>query len=290
MALEGKKPNKRTPKQARQGTDFCPETISEQLTETETASHVLPTKKELVCIKGDNPLTFSLSRVDNGTQNTSGVALEQNPTLSGSAPQKLPVRRHMKREDELCEVANNVSVDSSTPITGNTFLPQDESPPCLQWDVSTNTEDDFMFNTEGLNYDDMEFEPQTYFSFKELLADDDGAQLDEVDPSGNLIENIDQLYGVDPSGNSIENVDNSSMLPADVNLDQHGMIVDQEEHINSFEPSFQVVPCQVCSYTDPIPDRCCQICGVWLHSYCTGWVEESSNIGAWRCGNCQGWQ
>ncbi|KAL8089939.1 DDT domain-containing protein PTM-like [Apium graveolens] len=283
-ALESKKPNKRTPKQ-RQGTDFCPQTVPEQLTQKETASTVLPIKNELVCVKVDNPLTFSLSRVDHGTQNISSVALEQNPTLSGSVPQKLPVRRHMKREEESYEVASNVSADSFTPLAGNSFVPTDESPPGLKWDVSSNIEDQVVFNSDGLNYEEMEFEPQTYFSFNELLPDDDGAYLD---PSGNMIKDIDQLDAVDQSGNLIENIDNSSMIPAEVNVEPYEMTVEQQDHMNiySFE-SFQVA-CQICCYTDPVPDRCCQVCGVWMHSYCTGWVEESSNNGAWRCGNCQG--
>lgn len=286
IELEGKKPNKRTRKQARQGTSLLPETSSEQLARGETASHVLPITKELVSIKGDNPLTFSLSRAEHDTHSTSGVALEQKPTLAGSAPQKLPVRRHMKREDESCEAVNNVSVDSFTPIGGNTFLPKDESPPCLEWDLPKNIENDYVFSTEGLNYEEIEYEPQTYFSFNELLANDDGAQLEGVDPSGNLIETIDQLDGVDPSGNIIENIDDD-MLPAEGSLERYGMMVDQQETINSFESSYQVVPCHICSYTDPIPDCCCHTCGVWMHRYCTGWVED---IGAWRCCNCHGWQ
>lgn len=198
----------------------------------------------------------------------------------------------MKREDESYEVAGNVSADSFTPLAGDSFVPTNESPPGLKWDVSSNIEDAVVFNSDGLNYEEMEFEPQTYFSFNELLPDDDGAYLEGVDPSGNMIKDIDQLDGVDPSGNLIENIDNSSMLPADVNLEPYGMSVEQQDHMNicSFEPSFEVVACQICCYTDPVPDRCCQVCGVWMHSYCTGWVEESSNIGAWRCGNCQGWQ
>lgn len=271
-ALEFKKPNKRAPKQASQVKGSCRETIYEQPTQGESATNMLPTKKGLVCIKGDNPLTFSLSRVNHGTQQTSEVTSEQNPTLSGSVPQKLPVRRHLKQDDDVVDSSiNNTSFDLPKPIAGNTYLPADESAPCLGWDVSTNIEDDFMFNMEGLNYEDMEFEPQTYFSFSELLAFDDDAQLD----------------GIDTSGNSIANMDNSSIIPEDVNLEQYGMIIDQQEHLGSSEPSFQVVPCQTCFLADPLPDICCQICGLWMHSHCSQWVVDSANNGAWRCVNCR---
>lgn len=271
-ASECKKSNKRALKQASQVRGFCREPFSEQLTQGEPGTHVLPIKSELVCIKGDNPLTFSLSRVNHGTQKTSEVALEQNPTLSGSVPQKLPVRRHMKQDDDVVgSSTNNTSVDSAKPITGNTFLPADESAPGLAWDVSTNIEDDLMFDMEGINFEDMEFEPQTYFSFNELLAYDDGAQLDGIDPSGNLIANIDY----------------SSIIPEDVNLSQHETIMDQQEHLEPLEPSFEVMPCQTCLFTDPIPDSCCQICGLWIHSHCSQWVVDSSNNGTWRCRNCR---
>ncbi|KAK1379742.1 hypothetical protein POM88_026487 [Heracleum sosnowskyi] len=95
---------------------------------------------------------------------------------------------------EAYEVASNVSADSFTPIAGNVFLPTGESLPCLKWNVSSNIEDNFLFNTDGLNYEEMEFEPHTYFSFNELLPDDDGAQLDRVDPSENFVENMDISY------------------------------------------------------------------------------------------------
>ncbi|KAK1379746.1 hypothetical protein POM88_026490 [Heracleum sosnowskyi] len=95
---------------------------------------------------------------------------------------------------EAYEVASNVSADSFTPISGNVFLPTGESLPCLKWNVSSNIEDNFLFNTDGLNYEEMEFEPHTYFSFNELLPDDDGAQLDRVDPSENFVDNMDISY------------------------------------------------------------------------------------------------
>ncbi|WOH03906.1 hypothetical protein DCAR_0623309 [Daucus carota subsp. sativus] len=274
-ALESKKSNKRASKQASQVAGSYHETIPEQLTQGDSATHMLPIKKGLVCIKGDNPLTFSLSRMNNGTQQTSEVALEQNPTFSGSVPQKLPVRRHLKQDDDVVGYStNNTSVDSPKPIPGSTFLPVDESAPCLEWDVSTNIEDDFMFDVEDLNYEDGEFEPQTYFSFNELLAFDDGVQLD----------------GIDPSGNIIVDVDDSSVIPEDVNLEQYGIVTEQQEHLDSFESSFQVVPCQTCFFTDPIPDSCCQICGSCMHSHCAQWVVDTSNNGAWRCGSCRNWQ
>lgn len=121
-----------------------------------------------------------------------GSSFRTELTLSGSGlrSQKLPVRRHMKWDNESYEVASNVFADLSTPIAGNTSLPTGESPPCLNWDVSSNIEEDFVFNTDGLNYEKMEFEPHSYFSFNDLLPDNDGAHLDRVDPLGNLIERI----------------------------------------------------------------------------------------------------
>lgn len=277
IALEGKKPSKRASKQEILALDCSPETISEQLVEREPATVVLPSKKELVCVKGDDPLKFSLARVELVTEQPSEVDFEHNSvSLSGPGPQKLPVRRLLKREDDFTSSSANIpSVDSSTPIVENTLLPTIElSSPCIEWDVSTNDfEDGMMFDYEGLNYEDMEFEPQTYFSFTELLASDDVSQLD----------------GVDPSTNIIENMENSSTLSQNGNLEQNGMSIDQQEHTDPLEPAVHSIPCQICSHTEPSPDFCCQICGFWMHSQCLPWVEESSGQGGWRCGNCHEW-
>ncbi|KAD3337283.1 hypothetical protein E3N88_32803 [Mikania micrantha] len=91
----------------------------------------------------------------------------------GPGPKKLPVRRHMKPEKE-----SNVAFELPNTYPGiNNLGPaaDESSTPIVEWDVSTNgVTDDMMFDYGDLNYEDMEFEPQTYFSFNELLASDEG--------------------------------------------------------------------------------------------------------------------
>ncbi|XP_076888499.1 DDT domain-containing protein PTM-like isoform X1 [Bidens hawaiensis] len=180
-----------------------------------------------------------------------------------NGPKKLPVRRHVKPEKEFdpgfenpdtYAGPNNPEVDSSTPI--------------VEWDVSANgAADNMMFDYGDLNYEDMEFEPQTYFSFNELLASDDG-----VPPGG----------PEDPPVNV-----------AGPNPDQFqmGITYDQQEPMFSIETGLEMVPCKVCSQTDPCPDLFCQTCGLWLHQECSPWEEDSSwePETGWKCGNCWEW-
>uniref|UniRef100_A0A5B6ZD09 DDT domain-containing protein PTM n=1 Tax=Davidia involucrata TaxID=16924 RepID=A0A5B6ZD09_DAVIN len=277
--LEGKKPRTRAArKQGNSGMDIDTGTISEPLKDGEPATPVLPMKEE-VYIQEDDPLHFSLSTVEQFTEPSSEVDLKWNtPIASGSGPQKLPVRRHMKRESDVNGFSSNnpSHIELSAPLEANN-LPnhtEESSSPLVEWDVSTNGfEDGMMFNYESLNYEDMEFEPQTYFSFTELLASDDDGQLDEVDASG------------DVSGNW----ENQCTLSWDGNTEQYGMGTssDQPEPTISVEPAADILPCQKCSRTDPCPDLSCQICGLRIHSHCSSWVEQSSWGGSWRCGECR---
>ncbi|KAK8707552.1 hypothetical protein V6N13_058608 [Hibiscus sabdariffa] len=126
------------------------------------------TEDELVY--ANDPQLFSLSNVEQITENISEMDVELN-TDSATGPQKLPVRRQIKREevDGLTEVGLE-HVELSTYPEPNDFAgPKGESSIAFaQW------EGEPLFDYGNLNYEDMEFEPQTYFSFTELLASDDG--------------------------------------------------------------------------------------------------------------------
>lgn len=279
VVVEGKNLRKRPPKQGSLLVDPSPETFYEQLIEREPATLVLPAKEELVHIEGDDPSMFSLSRVEHATEQTSEVELEWNSaSFSKLGPQKLPVRRHMKQENDIvCSSVNNPPGDSSTPLIGNSLLPADESSShCVEWNASTNrSEDGMMVDYDGPNYEDMEFEPQTYFLFTELLESDDGGG---------------QLDGVDPSGAIIEDLDNSSIILRDGNPETHGIGINQQKRTDSLQQAVHVVPCRICSRTEPSPDRSCEICGLWMHIHCSPLAEESSGQVGWRCCNCREWR
>ncbi|CAI9105531.1 OLC1v1004470C3 [Oldenlandia corymbosa var. corymbosa] len=185
-------------------------------------------------------------------------------TLSRSGPQKLPVRRHNKHEKE--DNSSNIGVAS---FEGNIFNSVEGSLAHAEWDVSANGVDDsLMFNYEDLSYEDMEFEPQTYFSFNELLASDDGV------PQNGSSENADEGW------------EKSSLLHVD---DVTDLSFYPEESSVTVEHAVDIVPCKMCSFQEPSPDLCCHICGLWIHGYCSPWDEPAFFDEGWRCGNCREW-
>ncbi|KAA8550243.1 hypothetical protein F0562_001927 [Nyssa sinensis] len=278
--LEVRKPRTRAPKLGKSGMDLDTGKISELPKEGEPTTPVLCTMEE-VCIQ-DDPLLFSLSRVERSTELNSKVDLKWNTAnASGFGPHKLPVRRHMKCESDVNGFSeNNPShIDLSANLEANKLpIPTEESlSPHVECDASTNGfEDGMMFNYDNLNCEDTEFEPQTYFSFTELLASDDDDHLDEVDASRDVSGHSENLYA----------------LPWDGNMEQYGMGTssDQQEPTIPVEPAGDIVPCRKCSHTEPCPDLSCQICGLRIHSHCSPWVEQSSWEGSWRCGNCRDWR
>lgn len=176
---------------------------------------------------------------------------------------KLPVRRHIKRENnsDSLSAINSFQVESSSPLEVNAMM--NPLPSDTQWDVSKGSFDDgITLDYNALAFDDMDFEPQTFFSFNELLASDDA----------NVNETVTQ------------NLENSSMLPENGTLE---ISYDEEEPIISIGTSFDFVPCGICSHADPYPDLSCQICGLWIHSHCSPWLESPTWETAWRCGNCR---
>ncbi|KAI3683586.1 hypothetical protein L1987_84094 [Smallanthus sonchifolius] len=214
--------------------------------------------EEAVNIQEEN-VFYSFPTVDQ----VNGDKLEVDSGL-GPGPKKLPVRRHIKPEKEsdlgLEIPATYSGFNDPNPAAG------ESSTPIVEWDVSTNrVADDMMFDYEDLNYEDMEFEPQTYFSFNELLASDEGVPDPPGDTTGPLTD------GCNPEQY------------------QMGITYDQQEPMFSVESGLDMVPCRVCSQTDPCPDLFCQTCGLWLHQDCSPWEEDSSwePETGWKCGNCR---
>ncbi|XP_021609320.1 DDT domain-containing protein PTM isoform X2 [Manihot esculenta] len=231
---------------------------------------------EEVLVQEDDSL-LSVSRFEQVTDNNSRAELEWN--AAGQGPQKLPVRRHTKPQlnsEDMFE--NNHLAESCVPVDRNNLMnPKEELPSCAEWDVSNCLEGEVMFDYEGMNYEDMEFEPQTYFSFTELLASDDSGQLDGFDASVNVL------------GNS-EN--QSCTVSHDGFLEQSAMdiSVDQQELVSAPQSTINTKQCKMCLHSEPVPDLSCEICNLVIHSHCSPWVESSSPEGTWSCGNCREWR
>ncbi|KAL3518480.1 hypothetical protein ACH5RR_021069 [Cinchona calisaya] len=266
--FEGKKIRTRATKQQRDdpNIDVVPQQIK-----VEPATPVLPAMEQVLRVAEDNPLLFNHTRVEQFAGQNLNVDYEWNATgASGLGPQKLPVRRHNKHEKDLdCSLAGNSAHDDLSAFGGNILNSADESLSHVEWDLSAGGFDDGMaFNYEDLSFEDLEFEPQTYFSFNELLASDDGALPNVVGSSGNVAENW----------------ENASLLPS---TDMFDTSFNQQEPMSAVQNAVDIVPCRMCSCSEPCPDLFCQVCGLCIHSHCSPWIEQSLRDDGWRCGNCQ---
>lgn len=289
------------------GMDSDSGIILEKYQEEEPSTPMVHLKEDIGSIVDDDFLC-SLSSMEKITKQNPEAYCENTASLSGQGPKKLPIRRQVKHENYLdSSFANNPSNDySSTTFGENTMCSTGEViTPCVdwgaklpvrrpmksedpnysfadpqvelsthlgvEWNASTNgCEDGAILNCDDLSYEDMEFEPQTYFSFNELLESDDYAPFDGG--SGNVTERWEN--GSEVPHDEISNIPNTGDEPL--------------IPIESDAPA--VVPCMMCSHTDPSPTLCCQTCGIQIHSHCSPWVEQPSTESVWRCGNCREWR
>lgn len=220
----------------------------------------------------NEPLLFSLSSAELITEpNKTEVDVERN-AVSGPGPQKLPVRRHVKLEGDVDD-----SFGSKLPHadflthngTSNLSAVEKASSPSVEYDSSVCLDSNLLNDCENVNYEFMEFEPHTYFSVTELLQPDDN-QCEGADISGELSGYL---------GNSCT----MNGIPEECGA---ASLVDKQEP----GTSLQGIVCCQCSQMEPAPDLFCEICGLWIHSYCSPWVESPSRLGSWSCGNCREWQ
>lgn len=211
----------------------------------------------------DDPLLVSVTKVEQITPNNLDV--EWNGDGSVPGPQKLQVRRRVKREDTEGNENNISYTDFSTHSGSQLFVKPEMEPtlPVMEWDASGNNnsmvEGELMFD-----YEDMEFEPQTYFSLNELLTTDDSGQCNG--------------YGNDKDASG--NMDNPNPNPQVETMEQCGAFLYEN-----------TIPCQICMHVEPGPDLTCQTCSMTIHSHCSPWEEESTCTGggSWRCGRCREW-
>lgn len=115
----------------------------------------------------DDPLLVSVSKVEQIAP--TDFDLGWNTVASAPGPQKLPVRRQAKREDSYADYP-----EPQTIVKPETEL-QDSLPVVTEWDTSG----ELLFD-----YEDMEFEPQTYFSLTELLTASDAASGGQYEVNG----------------------------------------------------------------------------------------------------------
>uniref|UniRef100_A0A6V7QWP2 DDT domain-containing protein n=1 Tax=Ananas comosus var. bracteatus TaxID=296719 RepID=A0A6V7QWP2_ANACO len=163
----------------------------------------LPRGEDLV-ITDDDPLLSSSERVESFARQTPETELQLHTPMSTSqSHNKLSIRRpQVKCTTDICRGVNTIQNGSTSSYLAdfeeflaaeqaNSTDPPENSSSLLEWDfpevegygVAVNdandaTGDSYQWNNpEGGNFDDAEYEPQTYFSFTELLAAED-SQLD----------------------------------------------------------------------------------------------------------------
>ncbi|CAA0815005.1 PHD finger family protein [Striga hermonthica] len=240
---------------------------------------------------GDDTLLLSLSELGQCTQTSEPEHEWNNSNVSFSGPRKLLVRRHIKQESNNSSVPFEANFNSTgklpvrknakresrsdcypettSPLEFNGTTPvRDPLSSQAQWDVPDNSFDDgVMLDYDGIGYDDnTDFEPQTYFSFNELLAPDENESHENV---------------------VVGDLENLSVLPENEIVE---ISYDEGEPIVSVGTTIEVQPCKFCSLTEPRPELCCQVCGISVHSSCSPWLESSSLEECWRCGDCREWR
>lgn len=225
---------------------------------------------QLVRIEGANPFS-SLSRAEHVTdEKTPEVNINTLPVS-----RKISVGSHkMQNNTTVCLPENNFSVDLSVNLAENSLLSAVESSSFKGLNIFGNGLDGVMSGNEGLNYEDMDFEPRNYVSFTNFGILDDGQK---------------HLDGVDSSRSITENLKKSFTLSSNGKIEQCGASTNQQERQGSLAPPVRVGQCRICYLAEPSPDRFCEICRQWMHSLCSP-VEESSGLGPWRCFNCREWQ
>ncbi|KAF6150389.1 hypothetical protein GIB67_034088 [Kingdonia uniflora] len=211
---------------------------------------------------------FSLEKVEPITGYPLESGIEWGDAVSGAfskGPQKLPVRRQVKREKE----ADGSSIPSNIEPE---LLTEAKTPPLplAEWEYSVD------FSGEGINFEGIRFDANELFSVEELLGTCDDNNNNQLD------ENI-QL---DPFDGYI---DMSEMWDSSLNFEQNAMggMNDDQALMVPAEPS--EISCQRCAHTEPLPDRCCEVCGYRIHSHCSPWIEPCKEE-RWRCGCCRGQQ
>ncbi|KAK9690133.1 hypothetical protein RND81_09G107000 [Saponaria officinalis] len=232
---EVKKIRFKGPKDERVEANSVSEAMSEPVESLPDTPMSMMEIDEDVFLEVDDPLVMSAPQIEPMPEPKPEVDCEW--TMFGPGPQKLPVRRQIKNEKD----------DDGLPWAdlSSGQLPTSAVNPSVEWDGGLG-------NGTALNYEG-DFEPQTYFSFTELL---------EVDGGGNNLE-----------GNS----QNGFMEQCDVTP------------FDAVMPNDAVL-CEVCQEAAPIPDLACQICGIRIHRYCSPWDEETTVVeDTWCCGQCREW-
>lgn len=228
----------------------------ETLLDEESSSPLYLNTDEMF-MESDDPLLFSLSRVEQVTAPVSDSDLGWDIIEPG--PKKLPVRRQVKN------------------VNGSYYLEPVDQEVCydtqLTEDVANeDTQDELMFDLDSIDYEDMEFEPHTYFSMTELLEDGE-TNADNAPVNDQALCTTSSMSDLVTFG---------IQEPSDGNGHQNPKIQETQR--------LDLQKCDSCQSAVPAPDLVCDLCGLSIHRNCSPWFETSSVVDHWRCGSCREWQ
>ncbi|EHA8590978.1 DDT domain-containing protein PTM [Cocos nucifera] len=279
-------------------------------------------EEDLVAVD-DDPLLYSFGRVEPIVEQTLETEVQLNrPGSLFRSQEKLSVRRPQARHGandgfyappnanpncttystSQCVGRNNApcrTARSELPATNEanfTSASEKESSPLIGCDFSKGSDyGDVAFDStdinyqwhdpEGGNFEDMEFEPQTYFSFTELLASEDGELDDQYHMPIDAPDHGCPTSHLDEFGTAYQEA-------SPCNLSAAHEVRSGNAYFTASETAFDGVECQKCKLNQPSPDLTCDICGLRIHSHCSPWVEseEPSGDANWRCGGCREWR
>ncbi|TVU26948.1 hypothetical protein EJB05_29525, partial [Eragrostis curvula] len=275
--------------------------ISEQTVATSSQSTMLSSEGTFALADQD-PLLASYGIVEPIGDVTVDADLSTNmASFAPGSNQKLSIRRAQVKNfeylDQASRSADEYYIHNQPPGSANiNFSHMNEyqlseadslDASELGWDFSQGTAyaapPDFSANyqsndTSCGSFVADEFEPQTFFSFTELLEADD-AQLDNA---------FEMSTGLQSDGNCAGSFDQG------VNFDDMVFAVEDGSSNMSFPtnvPSDEVV-CRNCKNSQPPPDLNCAVCGLHMHRHCSPWDESAqpAESATWTCGACREWR
>ncbi|XP_062204414.1 DDT domain-containing protein PTM-like [Phragmites australis] len=278
--------------------------ISEQTVAT-LSQATMPSSEETFALADQDPLLASYGIVEPIGEETADADISMSmASFTPGINQKLSIRRaQVKNCEDLDQVGRPVNeyyIQNQPPGNASiSFSHMNEfslseadsvdASELLGWDFSQGTAyaapPDLTANYESNDtscgsFAMEEFEPQTYFSFTELLEADE-TQLDNA---------FGISTGLQGDGNCSGSFDQQG-----VSFDEMAFMVEDESsnmNLPTNDPSSDEVACNKCKNPQPPPDLKCAVCGLHIHRHCSPWEEsaqpaESAN---WSCGACREWR
>ncbi|KAF7048522.1 hypothetical protein CFC21_057274 [Triticum aestivum] len=276
--------------------------FSEQTVATSSQSSML-SSEETASVANQDPLLASYGIVEPIGEETFDADLSMNTVrFTSGTNQKLTIRRAQGKNSGCVDQAGvdeysnqnqpladaNVNFSHMNGFSLSELEGVDPSE-LLGWDLSQGNEysspPDYTANCQlnGASCGSAatgDFEPQTFFSFTDLLEADDTrfgqtfGMSAGLQDDGNCTGSFDQeIASFDDMAFMVEDVSSNMHFPANA-------------------PPPDDAPCKKCNNSQPPPDLKCLVCGLCIHRQCSPWDESDLPVESadWACGACREWR